>query len=571
LSHLCKQQFQKQHWQDTIKGRTQVKENYVERQKKIGFIGLFLISAIATTMIFQNCSKVNYDIQTNPNVKTNGKVERTASINPTFNTQNSDMKVLFVVDDSYTMSQSQTRLSTAIDSLINPLFGRNVEFKIVSTSGIPNNEVDYIINKKYFNVSQTEITEAQAFSSQNYFIEKTVANRPDGRHTKMASLKNYTQSQFNTIKNKVKQNILYVGVNGSDTEEGFCSAARQLFDDSSSGFFKQGDKAAIIFLTDEDDASTFTSCVSKYQERISNSPVVYYSYLEQRAKLRLEYQVTRDGISTWIPVTWAVGLPNGQYFSAAATCNMSDVSIATNIITQKGYNIRNVSDCTYEAVQSTRYGADLGDDGSVPTKNLCTSLVTFQGATYTNLYSFITASNLSAVAGSCQKTTQPANSIAQTGVYTSVIQSDSASTNMQDLRNALITKSQELFGSGFIYANIIRKSNESCDLQSGQSYGQKYENLALQLPQNSMVESMCATNFSNVLNQVSQFIVTSANNSYMVPGLTDGEVILAVSVKRNGQLIPLDYSQYEAVGSTITLTNYTLIQGDTLEVGIGTN
>lgn len=547
-----------------------MKENCVERQKKIGFIGLFLISAIATTMIFQNCSKVNYDVQPNPTVKTTGQVNRITSINPTFNTQNSDMKVLLVVDDSYTMSQSQLRLSNAVDSLINPLFGRNVEFKIVSTSGIPNNEIDYNIDKKYLNANQTEISEAQALSSQSYLIDKTITNRTYERHAKIASLKNYTQSQFNSIKTKVKNAILNVGVNGSDTEEGFCAAARQLFDSSPTSFFKHGDKAAVIFLTDEDDASTFISCVSKYQEQISNSPIVYYSYLEQRARLKLEYQVTRDGIITWVPVTWAVGLPNGQHFIAGTTCNVSDVSIATSIITQKGYIIRNVSECKYEAVQSTRYGADLGDDGTVANKNLCTSTVTYQGSNYTNLYTFITASSLSAVVGSCQKTTQPANSIAQTGVYTSVIESDSASSSMQDLKNALINKSNDLFGSGFIYANIIRKSNESCALQTGQAYGQKYESLALQLPQNAVVESLCAANFSTVLSQVSQFIVSSANNSYVVPGVVEGEVILGVSVQRNSHLIPLDNSQYEAVGSTITLTNFPLQTGDILEVSIGT-
>jgi hypothetical protein len=542
----------------------------MEKQKKLGFIGLFLISAIATTLVFQNCSKVNYNEIAQSKVTSSGKVDRVISLNPTFNTENSDMKVLFIVDDSYTMSQSQARLSNAIDSLINPLFGRNVEFKVVSTSGIPSNEVDYNIDRKYFNPNGTEISAAQAAASQNYVIDNTITNRTTDRHPKIASLKNYTQTQFNSIKSKVKTAILNVGVNGSDIEEGFCPAVRQLFDSSASSFFKKGDKAAVIFLTDENDSSVFSACVSEYKQQISNHPVVYYSYLEQRAKLALEYQAVRDGVTTWIPVTWGVGLPNGQYFNVGTTCNPSDISIATKIITDKGYIIRNVSSCVYEAVQSTRYGADLGDDGSNASKNLCQSTVVFQGVTFTNLYSYVTASNLSAIAGSCQKVTQPANSITNImGAYTSVVESDSAAVNTQDLESALINKSNELFGSGFIYASIIRKSNESCALQAGQSYGVKYENLANHLPNNSVVESLCATNFSTVLSQVSQFIVSSASNSYVVPGLVDNEVILAVAVKRNGQDTVLTSSQFEVVGSTITLTNFVLQQGDTLEVSIG--
>ena len=540
-------------------------------RKKIGFIGLFLISAIASTVVFQNCSKVNYNLPDSAALKSSGKVNRVISLNSAFNNQNSDLKILIIVDDSYTMSQSQNRLSNAVDSLMNPLLGRNVEFKIVSTSGIPSNEIDYKIDKKYLNSGSNEITESQALASTSYSIEKIISNKVDSRHSKIASLKEYTQVQFNTIKAKVKSAILNVGVNGSDAEEGLCPVVRQLFDTTTTSFFKKGDKAAIIFLTDEDDSSTFNSCVSKYKEQVSNNPVIYYNYLEQRARLKLEYQVTRDGLVTWLPATWAIGLPNGQYFNAGSTCNVSDVSIATTKITQKGYIVRNVSECIYEAAQSTRYGADLGDDGTNINKNLCNSNVIFQGINYSNLYSYVSATNLSAVAGSCQKIIQPANTIAQTGIYTSVIAADTASSNMQDLKSALITKSNELFGTGFIYASIIRKSTESCALQTGQSYGRKYEDLATRLPQNSVVESMCAADFSNVLSQISQFVVSQAEKSYVVTGLNTGEIILSVAVKRNSQLISLTNSQYEIVGNTITLTNYTLLSGDTLEISIGKN
>ena len=542
----------------------------MEKQKKIGFIGLFLLSAIASTLVFQNCSKVNYNELSGPKVKTTGQVSRVISLNPTFNTENSDMKVLFIVDDSYTMSQSQTRLSNAVDSLVNPLFGRDVEFKVVSTSGIPSNEIDYEINRKYFDNSGSEISATQISSTPNYLIDNQITNRVTDRHPQISSLKNFTTSQFNSVKTKIKTAILNVGVNGSDSEEGFCPAVRQLFDTSSSSFFKKGDKAAIIFLTDEDDSSSFSNCVSSYQQQVSNKPVVYYSYLEQQAKLTLEYQAERDGLTVWIPITWGIGLPNGQYFNANGTCNASDISIATKIITDKGYIVRNVSACVYESVQSTRYGADLGDDGTNPNLNLCQATVTFQTATYPNLYSFITASNLSAVSESCQKSTLPANTISNIiGAFTSVIASDQASSIMQDLTSALINKSGELFGTGFIMAHIIRKSNESCALLPGQSYGVKYEKLATQLPQNSVVESLCSADFTNVLSQVSQFIVFSANNSYVVPGLVEAEIILSVAVKRDGQTMTLTKSQFEAVGSTITLIGFKLESGDTLEISVG--
>ncbi len=542
----------------------------MEQRKKIGFIGLFLVTAIATTVIFQNCSKVNYNVNSRDNVTPHGQVTRILNIQPTVSTENSDMKVLFVVDDSYTMSQSQVRLSNALDSLMNLLFRRNVEFKIVSTSGVPDNQIDYQIDSKYYTANNNvEIPPSQLPSYSNYFIDKIVTNKPSGRHNKFASYKNYNQTQFNNVKNQVKAAILNVGVNGSDNEEGFCAALRQLFDPNSNSFFKTGDKAAIIFLTDEDDDSRFNTCVSRYRQQVSTQPVVYYNYLEMRATLTLEYEVVRDGISAWYPVTWGVGLPNGQNFNAGQTCHVSDLSIAQQIIISRGYNIRNISYCVYEATPSTRYGADLGDNGSNPNLNLCSSPLVYQGITYANLYSLITASNLSAVAGSCEKIVQPSNTIVNTGVFTSVIDSDPATTFAQDLEGALVSKSNELFGSGFIHAHIIRKSNDQCALQTGQSYGVKYEQLASRLPQNSVVESLCENDFSQVLSQVSQFIITQVDNSYVIPGLNEGEIILSVAVKRQGQTIALNSSQYEIVGHTINMINFTLLAEDILEISIG--
>lgn len=542
----------------------------MENYKKLSFICLFLGTTILTVFTFQNCSKVNYAEQ-DAGTKISGQSQRVISINPTFQTEGADLKVLFVVDDSFTMKQSQERLSFALDSLINPLYGRNVEFKVVSTSGIPDNEIDYKIDRKYLSINGDEISESTALSSQNYFIEKNISNRSYERHAKIQSLKNFNQAQFNNLKSILKQTVLQVGTNGSDTEEGFCPVLRQLFDHSSSSFFKQGDKAAIILLTDEDDSSTYESCVSKYQEKVSSSPVVYYSYLQQRAKLTLEYQVSRDGIKTWLTAEWGVGLPNGQYFVQGNHCNPSDLSIAANIIASKGYVIRNISKCVYASVETTHYGADLGDDGSITNKNLCSSQVKYQGATYSNLYAFITASGLSAVNGSCNKIIQPANSILATGNYTSVISDDPqvAETNLHDLRTALIDKSNALFGSGYIVASIIRKNNESCALQPGQSYGTKYEGLSSQIPNNSIVESLCASNFSSVLSKVSNFIVNSASKSYSVNDIKNGEIILGITINKSGTKTVLTSSQYEVVGNSFTLFDINLQSGDIIELSVG--
>ncbi len=539
------------------------------KNNKINYIFLFAFFAIATTFVFQNCSKVNYTTPENLKPKIKNINSRMIDVNPLFNQVFADMKVLIVVDDSNTMSQSQTRLSNAIDSLINPLFGRNVQFKIVSTSGIPNNQIDYRLIKKITLENGTVVSSLPTIP-ENYTADYTVSPK-NIRHSQLSSSSNFTQAQFSVVKQNLKNAILAMGTNGSDKEEGLCPALRTMYDTSPTAFFKKGDKAAIIILSDEDDTSTFESCVSKYQEKISASPTVYYNYLEQRAKLNFEYQVNRDGINSWIPSTFAMGLPSGQFFVAGQTCNPSDASKAAELLAQKGFSVRNITNCIYEAARITRYGSDLGDNGNNTSVNLCQSQVTYRGVNYPNLYSLITTSNLSAVSGSCEKVVQGRNSITKTAQFTSVFEDDRAAFQMQDVKTAFINKSNELFGSGFIYSAIIHKANDSCALQTGQSVGKSYEDLAAKIPQNSNVESICAPQFSNVLSQTSQYIVNSASRSYLMTQMTSDEIISDVSISRSGQIIQLDRSQYEAVGNILTMINFTLQQGDVMKVNLVKN
>lgn len=531
-----------------------LKRNNMIHQKKLSLGTLILVAALFVASVFQNCAKVNYQAQ--PNIKVGGVnvVTKQVSINPAFNPQNADMKVLIVVDDSYTMSQSQSRLSSAMDSLLNPLEGRNVDFKIVSTSGIPNNQIDY---------------DFQTTNISSSVVQNTITNSIGNRHGVLRSLQSYNSTQFSSLKNQIKSAILAVGTNGSDTEEGFCSAARQLFDTSSNRFFNAGDKAAIIFLTDENDASAYSNCLSAYQQNINATQVVIYNYTQKRAKLSLEYQVNRDGLVSWYPVTWGIALTSPNNYVQDANCSATDLAAVQSKITQMGYTIRNVGTCTYETVQANYYGADLGDNGSVPSKNLCSSTVTYQGQNYTNLYTFVAAAGHSAIAGSCVKQTASTNSVTAISNLVSVIKSDTVSNDAQDLRAALINKSHELFGTGFIFASIVRRNGETCSLQSGQSYGTKYEQLTTNLNSNAVIETMCASSFATVLTNVSTFIQNVANRSYVVPDMADGESVFSVGVRRNNGLIALSPTQFEAVGSTITLTNFSLFQGDIIEVTYG--
>ena len=520
----------------------------------MGYFGIVLCSLILGATVFQNCARTNY-AENNPSaLAASFGTSRKIIIDPSFNQQKANLKVLFVVDDSYTMSQSQSQLANTLDSLLNPLQGHNVDFKIVSTSGIPGNEVDYTITSR---------------STAADLVEKTVGVNASARHAALKLFRTSSAAQFTQVKTDVKSAILNVGTGGSDTEEGLCATARQLFDNSDTSFFKPGDKSAIVILSDENDASTFASCVSRYVQRVSTQPVVYYTYNQQRARLTLEYQLVRDGVTTWVPVAWGVGLSGAQSITVGAACASADQLFAINKITAQGYVIRNVSACVYESVPATYYGADLGDNGSVSTKNLCSMAVLYNNVSYANLYAMVNAIGLSAQSGSCVKQILPGNTISAAIEFDSVFKSDAAAASAMNFNLAIKNKASQLFGSsGFTVASLIRRPGESCSLNAGQSYGTSYEALNLVLgPANSVSQSLCNSDFSSTLSQVSTQLVTEANSSYVM-ALQPNEQIQSVTLVRGGVKTLLSASDYEVAGTTITLSGLTLVAGDTLEIGI---
>ena len=139
------------------------------------------------------------------------------------------------------------------------------------------------------------------------------------------------------------------------------------------------------------------------------------------------------------------------------------------------------------------------------------------------------------------------------------------------LNSAIKNKATQLFGNaGFTVASLIRRPGESCALSAGQSYGTSYEALSVILgPVNAVTQSLCNSDFSATLSQISNNMVTEAANSYVVSGLQDNEAILSVTLVRAGLKTLLKSSDYEIVRATVTLTAIKLQAGDTLEIEIG--
>lgn len=73
------------------------------------------------------------------------------------------------------------------------------------------------------------------------------------------------------------QSILNTGTNGSSTETGLCTLVRSVYNDRANSIFNEGDNAAMVVLSDEDDSSTLSSCISREtteKNYIGNPPVL---------------------------------------------------------------------------------------------------------------------------------------------------------------------------------------------------------------------------------------------------------------------------------------------------------
>lgn len=543
----------------------------MKKFKIFALIALAFSSLYFVFFQFQNCAKVNYQTQAGVTVTTTGtnSSEKIVEVNPEFFTDPSDLKILFVVDDSFTMSQSRAQLANAMDSLLNPLKGRNSEIRIVSTTGILNNQLDYINDDEYVGPDGVVITQAQAQNLANYGIKRHYTPSKGVRHQAMAISKYYSESQFEEVKSKIKLQVQAVGNQGNDNEETVCAAIHQLFDKSQNSFFNTGDKSAVIFLSDENDGSLFNTCSKTIAFKASNQPQIYYSYQQERVQALVEYNVNKDGVKT--PISTLLGLPFKHPVNVMSQCTAADVESVKAELRRQGYDLISVSNCTYTTQESFYYGADFGDTGVEPSKDLCSTTMTFQGVTYANIYAYIRAAGYNAVPGSCKRTTSQANSLMITDERVPAVQIDAAVEQRADLIEGLQVRSEQLFGSGYIVASIVRRTNDGCPLNQGQSVGAVFEALTSRLGQNAVIESLCASSFSNVLGNVSQFMIQQAQKSYSLKVLSENEYIKGINVKRGNNTFTLSSHQYEVVGHTFTLLSFEPKTGDLFQVLIGTN
>lgn len=500
----------------------------------------------------------------------------------------SPFKLLLIIDNSYTMSQSQAKLAQNIDSLLQPLAGKDVEIKIISTSEVAEasrertTAVGYYYRADGTSKTVSSISAGSAEYNDSQYVSATAVTA-NSTYTEARGA-TYTLSSNDSslaIKNKtdsIKTYITRLGVNGNDNEQVLCPLAMHLFKRTRNSFFQQGDKAAVVVLTDEDDSSKFDNCT--YQRGTK------YGALETRSAVNYDrYYIPVNGVKVYF--SYAQTSPavyrDGVLVSAEATTTKTDgvialdrdvvrhsdvdsgscVSKAQSHLRARG-KIQNI-DLTNTTVsrcekitESDEYlleGQSVTDlcDGVSKNSEGKTLLQAAQAKmTYytpgfmpTQLSSFAKGEVIS-LTGCRKEAVNVRESLNRRETLFSIPIVDSKNDNEFDL--AIKNEMNALFGEKYFMSFIANNSDNTCALKTGQSIGKRYENFKAINSSHVQTLPICSDSYSSAMDQVAQFAVSVVTTKYAL-SLPANAQITKVKLISSGVTTILDSSKYIIKGA----------------------
>ncbi|MEQ1877195.1 MAG: hypothetical protein ABL958_11145, partial [Bdellovibrionia bacterium] len=239
-----------------------------------------VIASLALTAVFisfQNCGEVAFvsslseEQQRMQLLCRNGCWE--GELSPEQNVYKPEVKVLLVVDNSFSMSQAQEKLATGVRSLIDGLKGFGASYYVYTTTqeGDKAASITKTGCRKTLNGVVTELPSCPAGAAMelgatyaSYQKTELAESLASGTDFKIAQ--GAADSDFLILKDKLGAVISGpsgVGVGGSDSERGICTLVRAAYEEGPSRVFNPGDVAVFGLISDEDDFSSVANCISK--------------------------------------------------------------------------------------------------------------------------------------------------------------------------------------------------------------------------------------------------------------------------------------------------------------------
>lgn len=585
-------------------------------------VAIIILVAVA---YFQNCSPVNFNQKADRQDASSGlpgATEQTKLIQVQQSDSGQPFKLLMIIDDSFTMSQSQAQISANIDSLLAPLKGLDVDVKVITTTA----NISYASTT--FEFTKTDgskvVKYASGYGDPTLLPEYLdVVNFPGftatidygGADGNIFQLKSSDSSAATDNKiNQLKNHILSLGTAGSDSETVFCPLLRELGTNQKS-FFKAGDRTAVVVLSDEDDSSTSADCSMKRKVnyKIQNSaPRDYdrYSFDLKAVRATFSYKKIRpavynDGILVrayseevltdgYALVDWSAAneadmtagtcLAKAQNFIRAKGLKknfsdgqyMADMDFSNSVVTscqlenlhKDGY------DSFYVYSDQSGYGTDLC--------NLNNKINNYSLNQHPNVLLYRddkfrpSGSSFYMKAGynnNCAKENKlgqgTSSDRVMSGTAEIYLDSLSATSTKSEFDGKVLQKMQNDFGQNYFVSFIINPGDNSCTLKTNQSVGQRYQAAANANPDKVKVFPICASSYQPALSEVSNFIAAGVVTVYPL-NLPVGTKIISVHLIRGGNSTQLNSSDYTIQGNEIGL-KISLLFGDQIEIKYSLN
>lgn len=509
-------------------------------------------------------------------------------------------KLLLVIDDSYTMTQSQAKIAANIDSLLLPLKGKDVEVKIISTSQYNNVGSSYVEEYKTSGGQIASGTQSsgssaayknQAYSDYKkaYKVQLQDANyssieKYNGRKVQVPLVvKDYSalglekynggakgeeltnvgieDKDFTNFSNRIKQKISSVGVGGSDQEQVMCPILQQIMLDNQNSFLKQGDKVGVVVLTDENDSSLNQNCYRSYteiykDEKPTSNGITYsvsYKYSVTEIRAYFSYDIAenmpaeyKDGIlvKAAYKTTKNVSV-SGDLTKYKLSTEAECVAKATESYSSPYYTNFKVSRCEFKTFERAQYDSKVSSDQ-------CPAIANMTGF----------------VSGSCVRTqyNAPHTLSYSTGTFSRSIDRVEHDVFFPEItgtfEQSVIDKMNDFFNGQF-FVSVIHHTGEHA-LKAGQSVGAKLNALAANNPKQVSIHSIGSASYAPALEKLGLFANRVAVKKYNL-SMPESAQVAEVVLVREGVETVLDQSKYQMVGSDIEM-KMDLLTGDQIKI-----
>ena len=607
------------------------------------FVGI-VVSFAAIVFAFQNCAKTSFtnisqsslgdpsgDDTGNPGGGADpsgddpgGKVTRTVSLPVSGSATNDKVKMLIVIDDSYSMGLSIEQLQNRIDDLVNQFKGRNVEVGLTTTNYDTNTgDWSYWLNGVQLPKDPGAVggIDISKYMGQT-LIRKIAFKAPALRGGSFVYTSGMTENQFSLVTIRLKAEVDKIKAYASspaghpniELERGLCVISHYLADTNSSAFLKPQDKVGIVVITDEDDYSGLTKEKCRQSQEITVQGVykrqyfaklkpllpggpawsLQYSYQKYYAAYTSEVVIDGRLVTVNHPARTETHVDNKYFLVTEAGHNIGDTCSATDLqrfLDAARQNLpAGVDPSTVQNrgcnIPYTGGFIGIGDEvrileveGALAERSdLCTQPFSMDGRTYSNLIEFYNnspahnyATNQQTTAGSLwpidPATCRAGEKVADFsyGNTTTIIPIIPAAS---DFGPAIANLAKTRFNNSVFISSIIHTAAGVCPMDPSQSVGAQYLKLPTAMGTRAYSSSICSNNFSEPILKLTNQILIPQRQFSLALSATE-KVVKVTIIKANGAQVAVASADFAYVNGILSVNSTALEAGGSILVGIG--